>query len=514
MQDPQQPTPQQQAQVQANVAKMRASGASEDDVGRYLAHESGQLAATAPAPESATQGFGRAMLQHGLFNFGDELGLVNQQKQDAWAKNHPIADFLATIGGGAAAPIAAVFAAPELATLGGAAALGGVAGLISGAGEQDPNDKSPGQMVSRSNQAASQGIGGALGGVAGHLLSGVAGKVASGIADKMNPARVVARNAAPLLDGVQARMDAINTLAPGGASIANSAAPAKGLKISRFTTAVSNGVGQSPPAAAQATGDLLAQSATLKQGLEGIGAKIKANEKVIPVTPEVRAAISQARGIIGSYAPPVPGAPPGPGPTVPGFEPTGFSIPPDAEAVTTTELHDALSRMRTLINQPRMASINAPGQTKHDISQAITAMKKVLYKAAPNIEPIDQQYSAVANQLRTTEPLVKAAQRSANNYAGTAMTSTQPSPIGTNPVPTKHSLITGLTNKLFVDGKATAPEIARYITAPGGSDAVAKLLAQLPAKHPVANALTHAVAMKAGAGAGGAMKGLLEPEEY
>lgn len=491
---------------------------------------------SSPAPITARD-IGRAALQGATLHWGDEAAKLahlpasmqpDMRAQVTFAKNHPVANFLAQLGGGVAAPVAAAFAAPELATVGGAAALGGAAGLISGAGDQNPNDTSPGQMNSRANQAAVQGATGLIGGAAGHMLGQAAGKVGGAIMDRMDPqsvmgrvaaklfgggvgpSRVVARNAEQFLTpDVQTRMNAVNELAPGGASIANSTVR-PGTNVPRFTGYVNNGVGQNGAAGATSEADLLGQTGALKAALPRIGAKIQANEKIVPVTPEVRSAIQKARSLVGDYAPNVPAAQPGPGPTVPGFEATGITIPPDASHVTTTELHDAISRLGDKLFDFERQGINAPGIVAHDYTDAMQSLRDVMYKAAPELKPIDQQYAMIADQLRTTKPLLEAAQRSRENFSATNVTGTQPSPIGTNPVPTKHSIITGLTNKLFVNGKATAPEIARYLTAPGGSDAVSKLLSRLPAAHPVAQKLTDATASTLGRTA----SGMFEPEDY
>lgn len=213
----QEPTPEQKQQIQANVAAMRAAGKPETLVQEYLEYEAGALTSSAvpaarmrlpsgglasadatrvadthqAAPwaegqaqpqeqESRTKGFLRSVLQHGMFNFGDEAGLVDQAKQDRFATDHKILDFLATIGGGAAAPLVATLAAPELATVGGGIMLSGLAGLFSGAGDQDQNDQSPGQMDSRTDNALGGAAGGVVGGAAGSLVGAAASGAVKG----------------------------------------------------------------------------------------------------------------------------------------------------------------------------------------------------------------------------------------------------------------------------------------------------------------------------------------------
>src|SRR5690348_5066537 len=105
--------------ITQNIAAMRSQGATEHDIETYLT----QIEGLKPQ-ESMAKGVGRALVQGATYNFGDELGLTNRDAEKAFQQNHPVADFLAKMVGGVAAPAAAVIAAPSLATLAGAVGLG------------------------------------------------------------------------------------------------------------------------------------------------------------------------------------------------------------------------------------------------------------------------------------------------------------------------------------------------------------------------------------------------------
>jgi len=420
-------TPQQKAQIQQNVAKMRAAGKSEDDVIAYLRYEAGEgdapaflagpgqpgaaPAVAAPPPESTLKGFGRSVAQHGLMNFGDELGLIDQTKQDAFARDHKVLNFIAALGGGSIAPIAAILAAPELATVGGAAAIGGATGLLSGAGEGT-------DLESRAHDAAIGGVTGMAGGAAGNLLGTTVGKVGGVLADAIHPERQIAREAGQLLTPEMATKAArINRLAPGGANAANSSASPSGIDNPMLSGIVKM-VGRDAGAAAGAQGDLEASQTALQESLGRIGQKIAQNEKTVEVTPEVRSAIAKARSIIGDkYTPNIPGAPPT------GANPLGLdqSIPFEFETaqtkITTTELHELLSRMRSTLSNYRKRGIDAPGQRLHDVVEATDAVKKVLYDASPRIAKIDRSYAAVAEHILSTESRLEDVQRARINGA-------------------------------------------------------------------------------------------------
>lgn len=525
----QQLTPEQKAQIQANVAAIRAKpGTTEADVQRYLAYEMGQAGVTPDAAEPTSAGstgawdnygaispyrarqmaagntmkdFGRAVVQHGMLNFGDEAGIIDPNAQGQFEANHPALDMAANVVGGAVAPAILTYFVPALASLGGAALVGGATGLAAGAGQQDPNDKSPGQMVSRANNAAAQGAGGMVGGAAGHQLGSMLGKGVSAFLDKINPSRVMAKGAAPLVDsGVQGTMDEVNKLAPGGASIANSTNPSYGLdRTSRFKTAM-GGQATSPVAGAMSEQDFTGQARALQSALDRIGQQIQAREKVVPLTPQLRAALSSARELIGKYAPDAGQAATGAGDNPLGLElSVPFSFGNDAKAVTTTELHDALSRMRYTLGRMQQGGIDAPGQMVHDYTQAIDKVQKVMYSAAPDLAGVDQDYAKVAERLRVTEPLLEAVQRARASGGAAAMSGNQPGG-GFHPAsPTKHGMLTALARAAFGPSpEKLAMATQKYITAPGGADAVARLMAALPASHPATSALTTGVTASAG----------------
>lgn len=546
-------------ELKALLDKYAAAGASDDELRQVASAWQAKNGGGAPAPvapaqaaaapqpqqEGMLKGFGRAALQHGLMGFGDELGLVDQSKQDSFAKNHPVMDFLATIGGGAAAPLLATAAAPELATVGGAAALGGVAGLLSGAGEGKDLD-------SRAKGAAIGGITGVAGGAAGAKLSGLLGKAGGAVLDRINPTRSVAREAASLISPeTQATMNKINGLAPGGSSIATATRPTEGLKTtSRFTGMVRN-LGASGTAAAEAESDLTGQKAALTKGMQSIGEQMNALDSDVPVTPKLRRAISKVRDVIGSHTPELPdadfrlvtkGTPDevmetaqSPNPSLreavgdfwkrqteawrrnPGTETveqkmartaldrhgaenivspslTGSPTvvpgqPPQKvpETVNLQVLRDALGRLRYLSRQAGKRGTEANGPTQYEINEARDAIQSVIYQHEPQFKTLDRHYKSLADEMRVTDKLLPSVQRSRSNYAGNRAAGQEASSLGGSI--TKAPSIADLVNKLFVNKTAAPRDIAKFITKPGGADAVGQLLKHLPATHPAAAVL-------------------------
>lgn len=507
------PDPKRVAQIQANVATMRSKGATDAEVAQYLRSEDAQ---PEEAPEPIGKGIARSLIQHGFLNFGDELGLVNAKQEDAFEKAHPLLDFLTTIGGGSVVPAAAVALAPALGTTAGAAALAGLSGLISGSGRQNLDDQSPGQIDSRSHGAATEGTAGLVLGPVAERGTKFLGRAASAIADHLHPARVVAREAAPLITpGTQAAIDEINTLAPGGASIASATTPDAGSPAMQTKSRL---LGQARHLSADATAgataenDVVGQVDALTKGMRRQGALIQALNKDVPVTPQVRAALAKARSVIGNYAPdlPAPAAPP----SVPGLQPQQVFQPPVApQKLSTNDLHEIVSRIRDTRARLDDQGINAPGQMKHDFDEAERAIEGVMYGAEPRLEAIDRNYRILADQRRTQDEILKTIQNGRMTGAGNRTAGVNPITPGGS-VTTKSQTLLDLAKMLFTPRETPRPkEIARFITKPGGADAVAQLLKHLPAKHPVLDAVRGGLH----ASIPSAVRGLLhdtDPDEY
>jgi len=142
------------------------------------------------------RGLGRQAVQGLTFNFGDELGLIDKQKTEEFAQEHPIASTVAGIAGGlplfAAGPGAALARASMagrslLSNVGRSAGFGAGLGAVSGAGAGE------GGVEDRLAPAAmGAAFGGLLGGAIPPAVAG-AGRVAgavSNLASRVRPRTV------------------------------------------------------------------------------------------------------------------------------------------------------------------------------------------------------------------------------------------------------------------------------------------------------------------------------------
>src|SRR6185437_2503996 len=223
-----------------------AKGATDDQIrqyaAQYLQHEDSLLTAapsestnaTTPADPSGINPVNllRAAGYGGSFHLGDELGITDPRKEAAFSAAHPIADALAQLAGAAVLPGAATMLIPKLATLAGVTAMGGATGALTGAGSgTDPKSRAVGALKGGAIGAPAA----ALGYGAQTLISKGLGRLLGNIAPNFAARRVVGESVKDLLSPaegarVQARMDEINALAPGGSSPASAAVPQIGDK--------------------------------------------------------------------------------------------------------------------------------------------------------------------------------------------------------------------------------------------------------------------------------------------
>jgi len=472
-----QPDPTTLARIQANVAKMRAKGATDDDVASYLAYEDGHIPApSSPNTDISLRNLGRSFTQGATFGFGDELGLTNRDAEKAFKTAHPVADFMSKLVGGALAPAAAMAAAPEaLAGAGGAALLGGTSGLLNGIGEgETTDDRIKGGLLGA-------GIG-AVGGAAGAKLAEGAGVVGGKILDRMNPARAVGRASAGLLDdpaAVAQRMNEVNQLAPGGASVASTAIARDGTDQSRFL-AMTRGAGVNPAAAGTVESQIVGQRAALDAGKKAIGAQMdKLAPGEIPITPKVREAMNSVKGVLGSKAPSVPPA------SATDLNPLGLekSIPFEFDPAKTTmslqEARDALSRLRYLGRQ--YVGVGVDGITKRDINEARAALQDVIYSHRPDFAPLDRQYAKLMDQEGATEDLLTQIQRSRGAHAGNDAYGATAGSLGGSLPSGSHGVIMRALDHLLTNKAGAADAVARLVTKPGNGSRVADLLGNAPA---------------------------------
>jgi hypothetical protein len=460
--------------ITQTIAAMRAQGATEHDVETYLT----QVEGIQPVQDRSLsiRNLGRAFTQGATFGFGDELGLTSRPAEHAFQGEHPVADFLAKLAGGAIGPAAAVVAAPSLGTtLGGAALLGGATGALTGAGEAN------GSVGDRASGAAVGGLLGTAGGTLGYGLAKGVGAVAGKIADKLHPERTVAKGAASLLTpDVASHIAQVDALAPGGSSIATAAVPSAGDKTSRFLPFL-RAVGASPKAGAQAEATIMGQTGVLDAARKTIGDSMDQLSGDVPITPDLRKALSKVRVALGAKTPNVPPAelldvnPLGLEKSVP------FAFDEEAKTLTIGELRDALSRLRFLSRGNVKRGLEANGIDTRNIAIARQALQSFLYHVKPDFAELDRNYSLLSNEMRQADKALKTVQRSRANYAANTGYSASAGSLGGSLPRGSHGVAMAALEKMIANRPAAADAVARTIVRPSGPGAVTSLLQMVPA---------------------------------
>lgn len=465
--EPQKPSPAEVARVQANVAKMRAAGAPESDVVAYLQHED-SLSSQAPAPNTdlSFRNLGRSFVQGGTFGWGDELGLTSREGAAAFKAEHPIADFIAKLAGGAVAPAVAVATLPGAATLGGAAAIGAGAGMLSGAGEAE------GSAMDRVKGGAVGGLlGGGLG-VAGYGAGKVLGATGSAVLDRMHPERAVTRAASGVMTpNVASELAKVEAIAPGGASVAT-AAP------SRFTRML-HGVGASAEAGAKADANFGAQKAALETARKSIGSQMDQIKGTVPADQTI---LSQVSDILGAKAP----------------KPAGATL-------DVQEARDALSRLRYIERQTAKRGPNANSAQLSDIREARVALQDHIAQHVPGFDDLDKQYAIVSDHLRRTDQAIKTVEQSRANYAATKAFGATPGSVGATIPHSTRGVVADLLDHLLTDREGAARAVTQYLTRSGGASVANPLMVKpSPSVMPKLGLLT-------GAALAPRIRGLLSP---
>lgn len=469
-------------ELKALLDKYAAAGASDDEMRQvasdWQAKQGGAPApAAAPGPDTSISwnNLGRSAVQGLTLGSSDEMGLTSRDAQKAFQAAHPIADLGAKVVGGiptAAAATAGLAAAfPEWGPLALSAAVGGGLGAITGAGEGE------GPWNSRSRIMGGL-AGGAGGAVLGPLIHGVglAGmSFGRAVADRINPGRAVARAASSLIDSpaaLGAKMDAVNALAPGGASIASSTVgPESG--ITRFAPLV-RGVGANPEAAATVESGLRGQKAALKAGTTSLGAQMDQLGGDLQMTPGLRAALEKAGDVVpAKYMPDVPDK---------NFQLVNPFNPdePAKYEPTTVDVQDAkgvLSRLKFMGRQAAKRGVEGNGMTANDINDARGALQDEIYAQRPDFAKLDQGYALLSDQRKQVSGMLKAVERSRGNYAGNeAYGATAGSLGGSLPSSAKNVAMTAI-DKILTDRAGAADAVRTLIMQPGGAEKVTKLLA-------------------------------------
>lgn len=410
---------------------------------------------SAPNTDLSLRNLGRSVTQGATFGFGDELGLTDRAKENAFKAEHPWIDAGAKTIGMIPAAVGAIAAAPVLGTTaGGSALLGGGLGLLSGVGESDTGDP-----TARLESGVKGGLLGSLGSLIGYGAGKVVGGTASKILDRKYPARAVARAAGGILDPATAaatasRMAAVDAIAPGGSSIATASVPADGTQMSQFLPTL-RGVGASPAAAASAETSIRGQRAVLEAARKAIGSKMDAIGGDIPAPPQT--VLDQVKEVLGSKAPDV----------------TGAMMP-------VQDARTALSRLRYDARTAAAQGTNVNGVRLHEINQARAALQAHIYQHAPAFQALDQPYATVMDQLGHAEDALETVQRSRGNYAGNEAYGATAGSLGGSLPRGSHGVIMTALDKLLTNKAGAADAVARLIAKPGGPEMVKGLLDLVP----------------------------------
>jgi hypothetical protein len=506
--------PGQLARIQANVAKMRSMGAPDEDVVAYLQHEDSQTGSMTPAQiptDVNIHNLLRSAAQGASLGFAGKFGMVDTDKAKAFQHAHPVYDFLAKAGGGIVAPAAAALMAPEAAA---GLGVGGLMALGAGQGAIESANASDGGLKDRAASAAEgAGLGALTTGAtvgAGKLVNEGVGLLARKLAPDWSAKRALGGAARGLLDdpaAVQSRMNDVNALAPGGSTPATAAiAPETGKP--RLLSVVRT-VGASPEAARAAEAATVAQRDALTQGMRAIGDKMNALNTDVPITPELRATLNQAKHVLGASRVDVPP------PDVPDVNPLGiekstpFQLDPEQHTISTSELRTTLSDLRVKMRALEQQGIDANGVTKHAVRQAHDALKGIVYDQVPGYQPLDAQYGTLADETRALDQVSPAIENSRQNHAGHSVAGTAPGSLGAS-LPSGAHGAGLLLEKLFANKEAGADATARYVLSPSEHDAVQNLLNLAPKKTAArTRGLLHAALTTSALP--GAMRGLLSP---
>jgi hypothetical protein len=447
----------------------RAQGATDEQVRALYDAWMKANGGETPAPDTkvSAKNLGRSALNQALFQFGDEMGVLDRGKNEAFQKGHPIASGAARVVGGAVAPIAAaLLGPPALATAGGAAAIGGIGGLLSGAGGGT-------DLESRSHGAALEGAVGLIAGPIGYGIGKYGGKAVGAIMDRFKPERGVARGVAGVMSPeVATTMTEVNAIAPGGASPATANVPKVGVDESRFTDLIAN-LGASPKAAAAAEADVMGQRGSLMAAKARIGAQMDALDGLMPDSRDLRVALKHAREV-------------------------GVKVPKGKLSIQ--EVRDVLSQLRSM--NP------SQGVSKHAVGTAREAVREALHAADPAIAALDRQYAIVLDHLGKSENVLKTIQGARSGGAGAEGFKSVSGPLGI-PVARSRHAVAHILDKVLTNKAGAADAVAQYITKPGGPELIGALLKKVPPAHPVARAVTKGITTAMPP----AMRGLLFPPD-
>ena len=270
---------------------------------------------------------------------------------------------------------------------------------------------------------------------------------------------------------VSARMNAVNAIAPGGASVATSAMPELGTQTSRFA-AMASDLGASPNAAASAEANLTSQTRALRGGARALGEKMDALDGEMHITPELRTALGKARPILGGKTPDM----------LPADEldanPLGIEkstpVSPftaNQQTMSIQDARDALSRLRFMSRNMGKRGVDAPGVTLRDVNAARDALQQDVYAQSPDFATLDQQYAQLANEQRSVNHLLKTVQRSRSIYANRAAFGTAGASIsGKVPLRATDAVLAAARGLIPSNrAAATADALNRLVMTPGAT---------------------------------------------
>lgn len=390
-----------------------------------------------------------SMREGATLGYGSRMGFVDPDQLKQFGDKHQIIDMAARAIGALPLPFVATAAAPEL--------LGGTGGaMLLGAGEGAAQGASKATNVTDAVKGAAKGAAlGTAGTIAGMGVGHILGAAGTALMRKIAPEWMAQRTAGQLASEVMtpaeaqagdANLAAANAAAPGGASpattipdVENDMPRAVQLPLLKSM----RGVGASADAAEASTAALKSQKTALMQARTTIGNQINALDRSVPVTPSAGDAIDAANTILGRDP-----------------------LPDNASSVNISDMRslatDLKAKMRALAKQ----GVDANGNSVYTTKRVLGDLQDEIYAAEPRLQPLDEKYGVVSDQLRNLKPVRTAVANSRTTNAtnrGFGQVSTS---VGGQLTRDPMAIASAVVDRVFGNKAAMADAAAKYFTDP------------------------------------------------
>src|SRR6185437_3172103 len=155
----------------------------------------------------------------------------------------------------------------------------------------------------------------------------------------------------------------------------------------------------------------------LKAGARRLGKQMDILNGDLTVTPELRAALNEARPILHGKTPTVTPEEEVDANPLQLEKSTPFTLAPDTQTLTVQEARNALSRLKYMGRVMARRGVDANGVTAYDVGHATRALEDVLYSARPDLQQLDRGYAKIADEARSVNRLLPLVQRSRATFA-------------------------------------------------------------------------------------------------